>query len=132
MGSFRDILLRHRRMAFAVLLLTLCMKAMIPAGTMIGSRTLTIEVCADASGQHQTRQISVPVTGKPADSDAHKVAGSCAYSALSMAMLGGADPLLLVLALAFIIALGFGTALPLPLARTSRLRPPLRGPPALA
>jgi hypothetical protein len=132
MGALRTFLLNHRGLAFAILLMTLCMKAIVPAGTMIGAKTLTIEVCADASGQHQTRQISVPMTGKSGDADTHKAAGSCAYSALSLALLGGADPLLLALALAFIIALGFHRAPPRRLARTPHLRPPLRGPPSLA
>lgn len=134
MGRIRTFLLGHRHLAFAAVLLALCVKALVPAGYMVGTKTLTVEVCADASGGHQTVQISVPMTGKSGDgTDAHgKSDKVCPYSALSLALLGGADPQLLALALAFAIALGFlPVALQL-LGRTPYLRPPLRGPPALA
>lgn len=132
MGALRTYLMSHRRLAFAVLLAALCIKAIVPAGMMVGTRTLTIQVCADASGQHQTREISIPVKGKAAETDANKATGSCAFSALSLAMLSGADPVLLALALAFILALGFHAPASRPLRRASHLRPPLRGPPILA
>lgn len=134
---FRD----HRNFALCLVLLALCMKALVPGGFMLGSQAkmLTIEICSDASGTHQTKQISVPVDGKSSQSqdgesqDEHgKADSACPYSALSMASLTGADAPLLAAALAFIMALGFLPLAARPRARTSFLRPPLRGPPALA
>ena len=60
-----------------------------------------------------------------------KGAGLCPYGALGFAALGGADPIQLAAALAFVLTLGFA-ALVVPAPRTiAHLRPPLRGPPLL-
>lgn len=111
------------------------MKALVPAGFMVGTgdRVLTVKICADAMGTMQTQQIVIPGNGGQGGnkSDHGKANGTCPFSALSFASLGGADPALLALALVFILALGF---LPSTAPRTeqrSYLRPPLRGPPAL-
>lgn len=126
----------HARRGLAVLLLAaaLAMKVLVPAGYMPGqhSRVLTIEICADTMGTKITRQIVVAHEGKPGQAQAAKGEGACAFSSLAMASLSGADAALLALALAFIIALGFvPTPQPQP-RRIAFLRPPLRGPPALA
>ena len=47
-----------------------------------------------------------------------------------MASLGGADPLIVTLAIAFALLLGFAPVRPPALVRAGHLRPPLRGPPA--
>ena len=136
MGTLRAFFRDHRNMALCLVLLALCMKALVPGGFMFGEqgKMLTIEICADASGMHQSKQISVPMDGKSGQSqDVHgKAVSACPYSALSMALLAGADMVLLATALAFIIALGFLPMPARPFARASYLRPPLRGPPALA
>lgn len=141
MGTFRTVLLRHRAMAFALLALALAMKALVPAGTMIGtqSKVLTIQICYDtqmaaAAFASKTRDIVVPMKGDPAGKhDKHdKAGGPCAFGALGFAGLAGADPVQLALALLFILAAGFAApALPAP-RRLAYLRPPLRGPPARA
>ncbi len=135
MGILRTFFLRHRALALALLAAALAMKALVPAGMMIGetSRHLTIEICADASGAggHPLRQIAVPMKGHAGElpGSAGQHGDSCPWSALSLVALGGADLAQLVLALAFILALGFA-AHRLPAApRISHLRPPLRGPP---
>jgi hypothetical protein len=136
MRSLRAFFRDHRKLALGLVLLALCMKALVPGGLMLGTqgKLLTIEVCSDASGIHQTKQISVPMDSNASheQSGQGKADSACPYSALSMAALGGADMLLLASALAFIIALGFLPMPARPLARASHLRPPLRGPPALA
>ena len=135
MGTLRAFLLSHRRLAMLLLVAALCLKALMPAGYMLGTdggRTITVSICADASGAHLTRAIVIP--GKPAESAPAqaKGEGACAYSGLAMAALSGAAFGLLALALAFILALGFLPAVPPRLSRIVHARPPLRGPPAFA
>ncbi|MBN8501144.1 MAG: hypothetical protein J0M19_08350 [Sphingomonadales bacterium] len=135
MQMLRAFLLRYRWVAALVIAAALCIKALVPAGYMIGTgtRVLTIEICADAQGGHVTQQIVLPGDGQPIDGQGKqgKADGACAFSALSFVSLGGADAALLALALLFILALGLvPMATPRP-ARLVYLRPPLRGPPAL-
>jgi len=136
METLRAFLHTHRRLAAILLTLALVMKALIPAGYMLGeqARVLTVEICADASGAKITHDIVISHHGKPGETRGSQVKsdGTCAFSSLAMASLGGADPALLALALAFILALGFAPRASAPLQRIARLRPPLRGPPAHA
>lgn len=136
MQALRAFFHAHRRLAVLLFAAALAMKALVPAGFMLGqqSRVLTIEICADTLGAKITRQIVVPHQSKPGEGQSAqaKGAGTCAFSSLAMASLAGADAALLALALAFIIALGFTPAAQPQLRRVAHLRPPLRGPPALA
>lgn len=131
-GILRRFCRDHRRLAALLVALALCLKMLVPAGYMIGgaSRTLTISICADAQGAHLARQIVLPTRGEDGKGGEHGKAAPCPYAALGMASLPGADTALLALALAFILALGFASALSVPLRRAEFLRPPLRGPPA--
>lgn len=139
MSVLRRFLLRYRAMAFAVMVLALAMKAIVPAGYMVGaeSKVLTIRICDEtqlSAAVHNAlhaRDIAIPMKGEPAGKHS-KADGMCPYGALSFAGLAGADPIQLALALLFILATGFAAlALPAP-RRIAHLRPPLRGPPALA
>jgi len=67
----------------------------------------------------------------PAD-PAHKskADGPCAFSALSMSAMGGADVALLAVALAFILLLGTAFVPQFFAQRGLRWHPPLRGPPS--
>ena len=136
MQTLRAFFHARRRLAILLLAAALAMKVLVPAGYMPGqqSRVLTIEICADTMGAKITRQIVVPHAGKPGEAQTASAKGSgvCAFSSLAMASLSGADPALLALALAFIIALGFTHAAQVQLRRVAYLRPPLRGPPARA
>lgn len=131
MPLLRAFLLTHRRLAALLLALALCMKVALPAGTMIGdAKVFTIQICADASGARLTKQIVVPHSGD--EDGTGKSAGDCPYAGLAMPGLAGADTPLLALALAFILALGFAPVRPATSRRIPHVRPPLRGPPALA
>ena len=135
MGTLRAFFRDHRQLAMLLVALALVMKVMVPTGYMIGtdSKALTIQICADGSGQHFTKQIVIPMTGKPQSErgEQGKADGTCPYFALSMASLGGADLALLAIALAFILTLGFAPVRRPWLQGIFHLRPPLRGPPAL-
>lgn len=136
MPALRALIRRHRLLAAMLVVLALSLKAALPAGYMLGQhgQTLTVEICADASGGAVTKQVVVPRSGVPAEqAGAHeKASAPCTYAALGFAALPGADVALLALALAFILALGLAPAPSAPRRRMSFLRPPLRGPPALA
>ncbi len=140
MASLRAFLCAHRRFAALLLALAICMKALVPAGFMLGSdvTVLTVQICADASGGKLVKQVIVPHSGSTAGKsgetrgDGGKGSATCPYAGLGMAGLSGADPVLLALALAFILALGFLPLSAAPPRRISHVRPPLRGPPALA
>ncbi|MCW1382428.1 hypothetical protein OLX02_06305 [Novosphingobium sp. KCTC 2891] len=133
MGAVRDILMRHRTLAMLLVALSLAIKALVPAGYMPGqtaTKSFTILICADATGDHGPRQVTVPQGG--AKETATKAHENCAFAGLGFAALAGADPVLLALALAFIVALGFGPIVLPRLARASRVLPPPCGPPALS
>lgn len=136
MEALRTLLLRHQTAAIAVVMIALCMKALVPAGIMVsaGTKFLTVEICADASGLDTTRHIAIPLKSPIKGDPLTKTAADspCAFTALGMAALGGADAVVLALALAFILLIGFApvrTALVRP---AGHLRPPLRGPPVPA
>lgn len=133
MQVLRAFLLQHRLLALVVVMAALCMKIVMPTGFMIGqnSKVLTVQICDDAVGNLVVKQLVIPMKDGGGDSRHEQGKGDCPFSSLSMASMTGADPTLLALALAFILALGFAPA-SFPLSkRIQHLRPPLRGPPAL-
>ena len=133
MNAFRAFLRSHRQLAALLVAAALCMKALIPAGYMIGadSKVLTVQICADSLGHSIVKQIAIAQKGHAPDKQS-QMDGTCAFTSLGHASLGGTDPIQLALALLFILALGF-TPLVAPAPRPIfHLRPPLRGPPALA
>ena len=132
MTRIRAFLHRHSHLAFGILLMALAIRALVPQGYMVasGPLILNVSVCADSLG-HTTTQIAIPVKD---DGSSHDTSGAgdghCAFTSLSMGSLAAADPVLLLAALAFILALG-ATAIALPVSSSpARLRPPLRAPPA--
>lgn len=133
MNLVRAFFLRHRALALMLVLATLCMKAFVPTGFMIGqnSKVLTVQICDDVFGNHAVKQIAILMKDGSSDSDNKQGKGECPFSSLSMASMTGADPALLALALAFILALGFAPVQTAHPKRVTHLRPPLRGPPAL-
>lgn len=128
---FRRFLLSHPRAAAALIALALAMKLAVPAGFMpvAAPGQLMVLICTEFGPQH----VAIDVPGMPAKpDDGAKMDQPCAFAGLGLAWLPGADAMLLAAALAFILVLGFAAVtLPL-LARTPRLRPPLRGPPRTA
>ena len=132
MIALRAILRARSYLAIGLIVAALAVRMIIPAGTMPGSgaRVLAVEICADASGIKQTQILIVP--GKPAPHHANADKGTCGFAGLATPALAGADPVLLAVALAFILAIGLALAAPSLPARFARFQPPLRGPPAFA
>jgi hypothetical protein len=133
MQRMRTWIRSYRHLAVALLLLTLCVKAAIPAGYMVSAspdRVVTVSICTDATGGLQQMQMVIPGRDR---GDSHsgnaKMDGQCAFSSLAHAALGDAGAFLLALAVAFILALGFLPTAQLQIAQLAYLRPPLRGPP---
>lgn len=135
MRGLRAALQDRWRWALLLVVLALTVKAVVPGGFMLSEQdqVLTITICADSSGAHLTRDVVVPHKDDAQERAAqHAKGATCPFSALDMAGMPGADPVLLAAALAFILAIGLA---PLTAPRPSapaRLRPPLRGPPLTA
>jgi hypothetical protein len=136
MHALRRHFRNHRRLLLAFALLALALRALLPAGTMLAQqgRTLSVAICADATGLPKLREIVVP--GMQRDGHQPAKAGmdgnACPYAGLAMASLAGADPVLLAAALALLMVLGLRPVATPPAAASRRLRPPLRAPPAFA
>lgn len=136
MSALRALIRDHRTLALVLAMLALCVKMAVPQGYMLassGQKFLTVQLCFDGT-EHRTATIAIPMKGKAEGGDKSgttKPDSSCAFTSLAMGSLGGADAPLLAIALAFILALGFAPVAPILRSRASRLRPPLRGPPAL-
>lgn len=133
MGILRAYFQQHTGQALVLAVLALCLKALLPSGFMLGQdhRAITIEICRDASGSAAALTMLLPLKSDGQHLPGKPAKGECPFGALSMASLGGADPVLLALALAFIIALGFTPVRAVAPPRPHYLRPPLRGPPIL-
>ena len=134
MHPLRAFIRGHRSLAIALVALALCVKALVPAGYMVapGSRVITIQICADTQGTQLARQLAIPTkAGHPLEDRAGhgKSEGACAFSALALASLAGADAALLAAALLFILGFGLRPAVAANIRPARYQRPPLRGPP---
>lgn len=124
-------LLAHRRLAALLCAAALLLKLVVPSGYMVASHGghLTIEVCSGMAAAPV--KMTMPMSGHGKSHDGAKPDQPCAFAGLSAAALGAVDAVLLAALIAFVMALAFAPAtLPPPLRRV-RLRPPLRGPPAV-
>lgn len=140
MTSLRLLVMQNRRLAVWLVLVALCVKMLVPAGFMptVGANgTMTVSICTGTGPQ--TVVITMPGMG------AHDVAGGgdgmsdhakaqmpCAFSGLGLATLAAVDPVMLAIAIAFVLATGFAAVPLLPHAAPAHLWPPLRGPPVAA
>ena len=131
MGSLRTLIHRNPLTTALLVVAALCLKALVPAGMMIAANAsaITVEICADASGHDAPRKLAIPMKGAPVGSAA---TGECPFAGLATPALPAVDPALLGLALVFILASGFAPVRTVALRSRAYLRPPLRGPPAIA
>ncbi|KQZ76629.1 hypothetical protein ASE06_06380 [Sphingopyxis sp. Root214] len=135
MQRIRALIHRHRGAALWLVALALLIKALVPAGYMVGqssTRTFDIIVCSDPTGMQVAQKLVIPFDNKGEHDGNQAAKGDCAFTALAYGAAPAIDPTLLLAAIAFILTLGF-TSLPAPPLRlVHHLRPPLRGPPATA
>lgn len=135
MFALRRLLLRHRAVAAALIALALAMKIVVPQGMMIGgdSRVLAISMCDGidhAAAPMQPVLVKITPAGDNGKSGTHATDHqACPFATLAHATLGGADPVQLALALAFILLTSLCLRQPLALQGAFHLRPPLRAPP---
>ena len=112
----------------------LVMKVLVPAGFMpvVSAGRVTIEICAGTAPapMSMATTMSMPGMAHHADKSGHQGREMpCAFSGLTAPSLAAADPLLLAIAIAFIVALVFRVRAAIPVAARAYLRPHLRGPP---
>ncbi|CUS45336.1 MAG: DUF2946 family protein [Pseudomonadota bacterium] len=134
MTALRRHFLRHRLLAGWIVAAGLLMKLLVPAGymPMASGGSIIIQICSG----YGPMTMAMPIPGKEdqsgQDGQQGKAEMPCAYSGLSTPSLAAADPLLLALAVLFVMVAATRAAIPIPAAPPPHLRPPLRGPPATA
>jgi hypothetical protein len=131
MAGLSTLIRKHRLLALWLIAMALAMKAAMPAGYMLAKqdKVLTVLICADASGAHLSKAITIPAAGK-AEGGARS-ADTCPYASLALASLGASDAPFVALAIAFMLLLGFAPVRIPRLVGNAFILPPLRGPPAL-
>ncbi|WP_294251394.1 hypothetical protein [uncultured Sphingomonas sp.] len=132
MHPLRRLVASHRVVAGAILALALVMKLLIPAGFMptVANGQMVVRMCSGAGPM--TMVMAIPGLENRTDRESHhdKHEQPCAFSGLSTPSLAAADPILLALAILFVLAMGVRAVAEPTTAAPAHLRPPLRGPPA--
>ncbi|QCB44384.1 hypothetical protein E5673_11835 [Sphingomonas sp. PAMC26645] len=123
-------------MAAWVLACALVMKILVPAGFMpvVSGGRVTIEICGGIAPAQKVMapMMAMPMPGMahhPGKSDHQEREMPCAFSGLTAPSLAAVDPVLLAIAIAFIVGLVFRVRTAVPITARAYLRPPLRGPP---
>ena len=135
MHGIRALIRRHRSSAIWLAALALLVKALVPAGYMVGqsaTRTFDIIVCSDPTGGPVAQKLVIPLENKGDHDGGQAAKGDCAFTALAHGAAPATDPALLLAAIAFILALGFARVPAPSLRGFPHIRPPIRGPPAAA
>lgn len=133
MDSLRHHLHRHRWLTAWLVGTALLMKVLVPAGFMPGTANgmMLIQLCTGQGAQ----TVMMEIPGKAGDreqGDHQKADMPCAFAGLSTPGLAATDPVLLAIALAFIIVSAFRVTPTRIFWRGIYLRPPSQGPPATA
>ncbi len=135
--ALRRLLLAHRHVAALICVAAFALKLMVPAGYMVSSDhgRIAITICSGVA--LPSMNMAMPgMHGDMADHGKSKEHGKpeipCAFISLSAQALGAVDPILLIIAITFVISMGLRFIARPTIAALSHLRPPLRGPPATA
>jgi hypothetical protein len=140
--AFRHLINPHRGGWLCFCLGVLALRLLVPAGYMpaIDTGRIAIVACPDSAAP------TPPVMVAPADhhadrhgsrhhdddrGDHHGAGQVCAFAGLSAPLLGGADPVLLAAALAWVAAASLVLPRQHPARAAPHLRPPSHAPPAL-
>ena len=134
MTGFRRSILQRRLLAVWLMAAALAMKLLVPAGymPMVSTGSITLELCSGYEPEKMA-MVMPGMAGKHGHEHGQgKMEMPCAFGGLAMPGLAGADPILLIVAISFIMALGFLVTPRPPLGRANHLRPPSQGPPTAA
>ena len=133
MHRLRRLALNNRALAATLFALAMAMKVLIPAGFMpiIEDGRIVISLCSGTGPMKMMMAMPGPDHGKSDENQHGKVEQPCAFAGLTAPSLAAADPILLVLAILFVMTLSQRPILPRVVQRPAHLRPPLRGPPIL-
>jgi hypothetical protein len=130
MTGLRRLLQRNPALAAWVVACALAMKILVPTGFMpvMAHGAVTIAPCSGTAPAGP--MAAMPGMAHHPDKTQHQPPEMpCAFSALAVPTLAGADPLVLAAAIAFIVAFAWRAVVPTPVRPRAHLRPPLRGPP---
>lgn len=134
--ALRRLFHAYRFAAALICIAALALRVLIPSGYMISGEQgqVAVTICSDGASKLKSMDMSamhhaVPESGQSPDHG--KAEMPCAFSGLSLQALAGMDPLVLA-AIAFVMAVALRPAQALAPPIRLYLRPPLRGPPALA
>ncbi|RUN75195.1 DUF2946 domain-containing protein [Sphingomonas sp. TF3] len=135
MHRLRAHIQQHRALAAWLLAFALLLKVVVPSGYMLDTSNGVIRI-AICSGMGPVKTMAMAMPGM-ADSasqkhhkDGEKADQPCAFAGLNAHSVAATDPILLALAIAFVMALGSRRIAPPLIGLRLHLRPPLRGPPA--
>lgn len=131
MKTLRHLALKYRTMSALLIALILMMKMLVPTGYMVGSAAGSIQIvmCTGAGPM----KMEMPVIGRTDMGHKQGQQGkeiSCAFSGISTPAMSAADPLMLAIAVALIMAAVANLKAHARVQPRMRLRPPLRGPPS--
>ncbi|MBW6533151.1 hypothetical protein KZ820_20600 [Sphingomonas sp. RRHST34] len=135
MRALRRLVLAHSHMAALIYVAVLALRILIPTGYMVSSDhgRVTITLCSGVVEQPSMAMDMAGMDHAMPDHGKSKEHGKaempCAFSGLSTPVFGGADPVLLVVALALVAAMALRATPRTIVASAPYLRPPLRGPP---
>ncbi|WCT72426.1 hypothetical protein PQ455_12345 [Sphingomonas naphthae] len=131
MTALRRLLLTHRALTATLIALALLMKLLVPTGFMpvASGGGITVEICTGFGAQKMV--MAIPGTAhRGGKADHQKADMPCAFAGLATPALAAIDPLLLAVAILFVMAMVFRVPVAPVVRGAARLRPPLRGPPA--
>ena len=134
MLSLRRLALTNRNFAGLALAIALALKILVPSGFMpsVSNGQMVISLCSGAGATNIV--VPMPGVGDHSQDEGHpgkQAEQTCAFAALSAPSLAAVDPLLLAVAILFVLALGMRFTAPETSTVPPFLRPPLRGPPAV-
>lgn len=138
MSPLRTFFRTHRRLAGLLFALVLVSKIFIPSGYMplATGDGLVLMVCSGMAPSPSSMTTAMPgmpgMAGQQHEQKGDKAESPCSFAGLSAPFVAGADPVLLAIALGFVLAFGWRALPRLALPYRQALRPPLRGPPAAA
>lgn len=123
--------MNNRALAGALFALAMIMKVLVPAGFMpsIDHGQIVVSICSGTGPMTMVMTIPGLEHGKSGDNQHGKSEQPCAFSGLTAPSLAAADPVLLALAILFVMALAMRPMVPIGTTQRPHLRPPLRGPP---